>query len=405
VTDGQNLPKVAAIREGLPGLGFVLTIDGPEAGVLGFWQELARAQDSCPMVATHPDDPAFISYTSGTTGPPKGALHGHRVLIGHLPGIELVHDGLGQPGDFLWTPADWAWMGGLTNVLLPGLCLGVPVVAYRQPKFDPERAVAMMAATGVRNTFLPPTALKLMRQAGVRAVPGQRSLASAGETLGAGLLDWGQEVFGLTINEFYGQTECNVVLANSAVLMPVRPGSAGRAVPGHEVAILSEAGEPVAAGVPGEIAVRTPDPVMFLRYWNAPEKTAEKFAGDWMLTGDEAVMDEEGYVHFHARNDDVITSLGYRIGPGEAEECLAGHPDVALAAVVGVPDPIRTEAVKAFVVLREGVAVEGMAEALIARVRGRLSPHLAPREVVFVDALPMTATGKIRRRALREAGA
>jgi acetyl-CoA synthetase len=296
-------------------------------------------------------------------------------------------------------------MGGLTNVLLPGLCLGVPVVAYRQPKFDPERAVAMMAATGVRNTFLPPTALKLMRQAGVRAVPGQRSLASAGEALGAGLLDWGQEVFGLTINEFYGQTECNVVLGNSAVLMPVRPGSAGRAVPGHEVAILSAAGEPVAAGVPGEIAVRTPDPVMFLRYWNAPEKTAEKFAGSWMLTGDEAVMDDEGYVHFHARNDDVITSSGYRIGPGEVEECLAGHPDVALAAVVGVPDPIRTEAVKAFVVLREGVAVEGMAEALIARVRGRLSPHLAPREVVFVDALPMTATGKIRRRALREAGA
>jgi acetyl-CoA synthetase len=236
----------------------------------------------------------------------------------------------------------------------------------------------------------------------VDAVPGLRSVASAGEALGAELLDWGRGVFGLTVNEFYGQTECNVVLGNAATLMPVRPGSAGRAVPGHDVAILSEAGEPVASGTLGEIAVRAPDPVMFLGYWRAPEKTAEKFAGPWMRTGDEAVMDAEGYVFFRARADDLITSSGYRIGPGEIEECLLGHPDVALAAVVGVPDPIRTEAVRAFVVPRKGAATEGLVEALIARVRARLSPHVAPREVVFVADLPMTATGKIQRRVLRE---
>ena len=404
VTDAAGLPKILAIRGRLPDLARIFCIDARDAGVEGFWQELGRAADRCPTVPTGPEDPAFISYTSGTTGQPKGALHGHRVLIGHLPGIELAHEYLGQKGDFLWTPADWAWMGGLTNVLLPGLWFGVPVLAHRMAKFNPERAAALIGEQGVRNAFLPPTALKLMRQAGVERVRGLRSLASAGEALGSALLDWGRGVFGLNVNEFYGQTECNAVLANCARLMAVRPGSAGRAVPGHRVAILGPEGDVLKPGQPGEIAVRRPDPVMFLNYWNDPERTAEKFAGAWMRTGDEAVMDEEGYVHFRARNDDVITSSGYRIGPGEIEECLAGHADVAMAAVVGVPDPIRTEAVKAYVVLRPGAVQEGLAGALTARVAARISPHLAPRSVVFVDALPMTATGKIQRRELRLRG-
>ncbi len=314
----------------------------------------------------------------------------------------LAHEFLGAPGDRLWTPADWAWMGGLMNVLLPGLCLGVPVVAGRAGRFDPEAAVRLMADEGVRNAFLPPTALKLMRQAEVKPVAGLRSVASAGEAMGAGLLDWGREVFGRAINEFYGQTECNAVVANCAAIMEVRPGSAGRAVPGHEVGILGPDGARLKPGETGEIAVRRPDPAMFVGYWNAPEKTAERFAGDWLRTGDEGSMDAEGYLRFASRADDVITSSGYRIGPSEIEECLAGHPDVAMAAVVGVPDPIRTEAVKAFVVPRAGAPTEGLAEALIARVRARVSPHVAPREVAFVDTLPMTATGKIQRRLLRD---
>jgi acetyl-CoA synthetase len=402
VTDGPNLEKVLGIRDDLPDLQAIFSIDARAGGAHGFWQEAGRARDSCPTAATGPDDPAFLSYTSGTTGPPKGALHGHRVLIGHLPGITLAHEFLGQPGDCLWTPADWAWMGGLTNVLLPGLHAGVPVVAHRMAKFDPERAVGLMRDLGVRNVFLPPTALKLMRQAGITSVPGLRTLASAGEALGGELLDWGRGVFGREINEFYGQTECNVVLGNCAALLPVRPGSAGRALPGHEVAILGADGRVLPPGEPGEIAVRAPDPVMFLRYWNRPDRTAEKFAGPWLRTGDEAVMDAEGYVHFSSRTDDVITSSGYRIGPTEIEDCLTGHADVAMAAVIGVPDPIRTEAVRAFVVACPGAATDGLAEALIARVRARVSPHVAPRDVVFVDSLPMTATGKIQRRALRD---
>ncbi len=403
VTDAANLPKLAGMTADLPDLAAIFAIDTREAGALGFWEELGRASDAHPIAATGPDDPAFLSYTSGTTGPPKGALHGHRVLMGHLPGVQLAHEGLGLPGDLIWTPADWAWMGGLTNVLLPALEAGVPVVAHRMAKFDPERAAALMADLGVRNAFLPPTALKLMRQAGVARAPGLRSVTSAGEPLGAELLDWGRGVFGRDINEFYGQTECNAMIGNCAAIQPVRPGSAGRAVPGHRIAILDGEGRVCAPGEMGEIAVRAPDPVMFLGYWNRPDKTAEKFRDGWLLTGDEGRMDEAGYVHFSARADDVITSAGYRIGPSEIEDCLTGHPDVALAAVVGVPDPIRTESVKAFVVLREGAAETGLADALTARVRRLVSPHVAPREVAFVQSLPMTDTGKIQRRVLREA--
>ena len=400
VTDAANLPKIVGIRDALPDLRTVLSIDGPGPDVLDFDATLAAASETHDTADTGPDDPSFLSYTSGTTGPPKGALHGQRVLIGHVPGVYLAHEGLGQPGDLIWTPSDWAWMGGLTNVLLPALALGVPVVAHRMAKFEPEAAARVMADLGVRNGFFAPTALKLMRQAGT-SVPGLRSVASAGEALGAELLDWGRGAFGLAINEFYGQTECNVVIGNCAALFPTRPGSAGRAIPGHRVAILGAAGAPLAPGEIGEIAVRAPDPTMFLGYWNNPEKTAEKYRGRWLLTGDEGWIDEEGYIFFHARADDVITSSGYRIGPGEIEECLSGHQDVVLAAVVGMPDPIRTELVTAFVVPRAGAALDELEAALIGRVRARLSAHVAPRRVVFVETLPMTASGKIQRRLLR----
>ncbi len=404
VTDAANLPKVDAVQQDLPDLEAVFSIDGAGAGCDGFWQALKQARDVCPMARTGPDTPAFLSYTSGTTGAPKGALHGHRVLLGHMPGVELAHGFLGQPGDCLWTPSDWAWMGGLTNVLLPGLFLGVPVVVHRMARFDPERAVALIRSTGVRNTFFPPTALQLMRQADIGRIDGLRSVTSAGEALGAGLLEWGERVFGLTVNEFYGQTECNVVLGNCSQVMPVRPGSAGRAVPGHEVAILSPEGEVLPPGETGEIAVRRPDPTMFLGYWRQPDRTAEKFSGEWLRTGDEGLVDPDGYFHFQARIDDVITSSGYRIGPGEIEDCLTGHPEVAMAAVVGVADPIRTEVVKAFVVTRSGTGSDALRDELILRVRTRISPHVAPRFLDFVAELPVTATGKIQRKVLRETG-
>ncbi len=405
VTDAGGVAKVAEIRENLPDLSLVLSIDGPGEGALDFHGEIGKASDRFTAVDTAADDPALIIYTSGTTGPPKGALHAHRTLLGHLPGVELPQEFFPQEGDLFWTPADWAWIGGLIDVLLPAWHHGVPVLACRLAKFDPEEAFALMAEFGVRNAFMPPTALKMMRRV---ASPRERwnyalrSIGSGGETLGAELLDWGRETFGLTVNEFYGQTECNLVVANCAGLMPVKPGSMGRAVPGHEVAIVDPEGQPLPPGEAGTIAVRRPDPVMFLEYWKNPQATARKFAGDWLLTGDMARQDADGYFHFLGRDDDVITSGGYRIGPGEIEDCLLKHPAVALAAAVGVPDDLRGERVKAFVVLQHGFQGNaGLATEIQDYVKTRLAAHEYPREVEFLAELPMTATGKIMRRELR----
>jgi len=407
ITDRTGLAKIEAIRDDLPALETVISIDGGPA--LDWHQLLARASDGFLPVATLADDPALIIYTSGTTGPPKGALHAHRVLLGHLPGVEMPQSFLPQPGGLFWTPADWAWIGGLLDVLLPAWHHGVPVLAHRFAKFDPEKAFKLLADFGVRNSFLPPTALKIMRTVEKPTERWQtklRSIGSGGETLGAEILDWAKETFGVTVNEFYGQTECNLVVSNCAEIMAVKPGSMGRPVPGHRVAVIDDEGSVVPTGDVGTIAVQRPDPVMFLEYWRNPQATAAKFRGDWLATGDQGTMDEEGYLQFVGRDDDVITSGGYRIGPGEIEDCLLKHPAVALAAAVGVPDPLRTERVKAFIVLKEGSEGD---EALVREiqdfVKTRLAAHEYPREVAFVEALPMTATGKIIRRALREAAA
>ncbi|HTZ76779.1 MAG TPA: acyl-CoA synthetase [Stellaceae bacterium] len=409
VTDAVGLEKIAAIHDRLPELATVFVTGGAATtGTLDFDAELDRARDSFTAIDTAADDPAIIIYTSGTTGNPKGALHAHRVLLGHLPGVEMPHEFFPAPGDLFWTPADWAWIGGLFDVLLPAWHHGVPVLAYRARKFDPEEAFALMAKHGVRNTFMPPTALKLMRQASEGARRPRldlRTVASGGETLGDELLDWGRATFGVTINEFYGQTECNLVVGNNAPLFPVKPGSMGRAIPGHEVAVVDESGRMLPPGEDGHIGIRRPDPVMFLRYWNDPEATTRKFAGDYLLTGDMGRQDAAGYFWFQGRSDDVITSAGYRIGPGEIENCLMKHRDVALAAVVGVPDALRTEIVKAFLVLKPGRnGSPDLAREIQDFVKVKLAAHEYPREVEFVDALPMTTTGKIMRRELRKRG-
>ncbi|NBN65846.1 AMP-binding protein [Pannonibacter tanglangensis] len=406
VTHAAGLAKIAPLRAGLAGLGLVISIDGPGDGALGLADLTARASDRFACLDTGLNDPALMIYTSGTTGQPKGVLHGHRVLLGHLPGIQLSQEFLGQPGDLLWTPADWAWAGGLLNALFPSLHLGVPVIAFAQQKFDPEQAFHLMATQGVRNVFVPPTALKIMRsvERPARRFPlALRSIGSAGEALGREAFEWTQAELGLPVNEFYGQTECNAVLGSCAGLGVSRAGAIGRVIPGHQVAIIAPDGTELPRGTQGQIAIRRPDPVMFLQYWNKPEATAEKFIGDWMTTGDQGVMDADGYVEFIGRDDDVITSASYRIGPGEIEDCLLTHPAVALAAAVGKPDPLRTEIVKAYIVLADGhQPSEALAAEIRAHVRTRLSAHEYPREISFLDELPMTTTGKIIRRALRE---
>jgi acetyl-CoA synthetase len=384
----------------------VLSLDGASDGALDFGFTLARASSDFTPVDTAADDPAMMVYTSGTTGQPKGALHGHRVLLGHLPGVATHHDFFPQAGDRIWTPADWAWAGGLLNVLLPGLHFGVPVVARKVEKFDPEEAFALMARAQVRNAFIPPTALRMLRAApspqGRHNIK-MRSIGSGGEQLGAETYEWGKSAFGLTINEFYGQTEANIVVSACAALGVSKAGAIGKPVAGHVVAVIDAQGNPLKAGEPGQIAVKRPDPVMFLEHWGNPQATRDKFIGDWMTTGDQGVIDDEGYISFVGRDDDVITSSGFRIGPGEIEDCLIRHPAVALAAAIGKPDALRTEIVKAFIVLKKDfVASDALAAEIQNFVKTRLSGHEYPREVAFIDDMPMTTTGKVIRRLLRE---
>jgi acetyl-CoA synthetase len=346
-------------------------------------------------------------YTSGTTGLAKGALHGHRVLLGHLPGWSVMHGFPPEGTGLMWTPSDWAWAGGLLNVLMPSLRLGMPVVAKASGRFEPEAAFRLMADLGVTHAFLPPTALRMLR--GV-ADPRQtfdlsalRNIASAGEALGAETFDRARDALGLTIGEAYGQTECNLVLASSARIGVARAGATGKPVPGHRVAVLREDGTEADADETGEIAVRAPDPVLFLGYWRQPEATAKKFRDGWWMTGDQARRDADGYIRFVGREDDLITSAAYRIGPAEIEACLCAHPAVALAAAVGVPDPLRTETVKAFVTLRAGFSPsDALATEILAFAKARLSAHEVPRALAFRDTLPMTTSGKIIRRQLRD---
>jgi acetyl-CoA synthetase len=396
ITNHEGADKIESLRDSLPALDIILNVDG------GLHEAMAAEADEFHPRDTASDDPAILIYTSGTTGKPKGALHAHRVLLGHLPGVEMSHDLFPHVGDRMWTPADWAWIGGLLDVLMPALHHGIPVVVRRFRKFTGEAAFDLMKRRRVRNAFLPPTALKIMR--GVSNPPELtlRTVASGGESLGAELLEWGQATLGVTINEFYGQTECNMVVSSAQSLCAHRSGVMGWPVPGHEVVVLNERAEPV-RGEEGRIAVRRGSPVMFLGYWNNDNATREKFEQDWLITGDQGLLENDGAIRFVGRDDDVITSAGYRIGPGEIEDCLLKHSAVSLAGVVGKPDDLRGEIVKAYVVLTDGVdETDALADELKAFVKACLAAHEYPREIAFLPDLPMTTTGKIIRRELRE---
>ena len=247
------------------------------------------ARDAFENVDTAADDPAFLNFTSGTTGNPKGALQAHRSMLGHMPGAELGFDQFPQPGDCMWSPADWAWLAGLMDVLMPAWFHGVPVLTFRAPRFDPEQAYAMIGRHRVRTTLLTPTMLRVMRQ-----IPDPvkrygldlRTIISGGESVGKELHEWATGALGVPINEMFGQTECNLVLASNGNMMPIKPGSMGRAVPGHVAGIVDDAGQPLPAGTIGNLAFRSPDPVMMLEYWQNPEATRNKYADGWLITGD-----------------------------------------------------------------------------------------------------------------------
>lgn len=382
------------------------TTDGRPA-VTSFWPFLEQGDRRFAAVDTAIEDPAFLCFTSGTTGAPKGALHAQRVLLGTMSGISFTHDLAPRPGDVFWTPADWGWMGGLFDVLFPALYWGLPVVAHRMPKFDPEKAYAVLERFGVQNAFIPPTALRLMKSISnpsARWSFNLRTIASGGEALGADTLEWAERTLGAHVNEFYGQTECNLMLGNCADVFERRPGSMGRVIPGRNVNLVDQDGHPVGVGEEGELVAGMGDPIMMLGYWGDDEATKAKFADGVMHTGDLATRDEEGFYYFVGRNDDVISSAGYRIGPTDIENAIMRHAAVQSVAVIGKPDEIRGEVVKAFLVLNDPESVDTgpLTTEIQAMVRSAVGGHAYPREVEYVDELPMTSTGKIRRAVLRE---
>ncbi len=416
VVDETGIDNVLATRPLCPQLAIVIAVGGAAGRGDVDWEPLFdEGEAGFAAVDTGADEPALLVYTSGTTGPPKGALLPHRALIGNLPGFVCSQNWFPQDDAVFWSPADWAWTGGLMDALLPTLYFGREIVAY-QGRFAPERAFELMERYGVTHTFLFPTALKAMMKA--VPMPGKlyalylRAIMSAGEAVGDTVFAWCRDRLGVVPNEMFGQTEINYIVGNCAARWPARAGSMGRPYPGHRVAVIDDAGRECARGTPGDVALHRRDihgdrdPVFFLGYWKRDDATLAKFTGDveqsWCRTGDTAVMDDDGYLWYQGRSDDVFKAAGYRIGPSEIENCLVKHPAVANAAVVPKPDAERGAVVKAFVVLAAGhrPSLE-LERELQAHVRGKLAPYEYPKEIEFIEALPMTTTGKVQRAVLR----
>lgn len=423
ICDASTLPALLSVTAQCPLLNHVIAVGAPAPGVLDWAAVLAQEPASFDLAPTLADEAAVLIYTSGTTGNPKGALIPHRALIGNLTGFVCSQNWFGfDPFDasvkssaVFWSPADWAWTGGLMDALLPTLYFGRPIVGFNG-RFSPQTAFELMQRHGVTHTFLFPTALKAM----MKAFPSPRqrfdltlqAIMSAGEAVGDTVFAWCRDELGVTVNEMFGQTEINYIVGNCARLYPAKPGSMGKGYPGHRVAVIDEEGNECPVGVPGDVAVHRldvhgdPDPVFFLGYWKNEAATRAKFTGDmtnsWCRTGDLAVRDADGYLWYQGRSDDVFKAAGYRIGPSEIENCLVKHPAVANAAVVPKPDPERGAVVKAYVVLTPGVAGDdALIASLQAHVKGKLAPYEYPKDIEFVDALPMTTTGKVQRRVLR----
>ena len=436
IVDESAIAAVRQVRGACPGLRTLVAVGAAQGQGDVDWSSALAAQSArYTAVRTHADEAAVLIYTSGTTGPPKGALIPHRALIGNLTGFVCSQNAFPhvaadprtgeRPDPMFWSPADWAWTGGLMDALLPTLYFGQPIVAY-QGRFAAERAFELLQRHRVTHSFLFPTALKAM----MKAVPEPqgryalhlRAVMSAGEAVGDAVFHWCRTALGVTVNEMFGQTEINYIVGNCTLSLdvhgreqpgwPARPGSMGRGYPGHRVAVIDDEGRECPRGTPGDVAVHRldihghPDPVFFLGYWNNERATRAKYTGapedSWCRTGDMAVMDEDGYLWYQGRSDDMFKAAGYRIGPSEIENCLVKHPAVANAAVVPKPDPERGAVVKAFVVLSPGFTGDArLIEDLQRHVRGKLAPYEYPKEIEFIDALPMTTTGKVQRRVLR----
>ena len=415
ICDNLSLEKILRINEFLPCLKNIISVNRLKSDnkILSFYELIHNASDEYKNVESKSNDPALIIYTSGTTGDPKGALLPHKVLLGHIPGVEMPHEFLTSNTpvtDCFWTPADWAWIGGLFDVLMPSLFFGIPVISYRSSKFDPEFTFNLLEKQNIKNTFIPPTALKMMKsfnQNIERKNLKLRTLGSGGESLGEELLKWGKEILNVGINEFYGQTECNLTISNCGLIMKQKLGSIGKPVPGHNVRLVNKKGNFInKENEEGEIVVKSTSPATFLGYWNNNIETEKKIIDGWLHTGDYATLDEQGYFYFKGRKDDLINSSGYRIGPSEIENTILSIDEVEMAAVVGVPDDLRGQIIKAVIVPRNKTYIDSqnpeLKDKIKNKVKNKLAAHEYPRIIEFVNELPLTTTGKIKRNIIRE---
>lgn len=402
----------ADIREvvnGIETLKHIIIVEGePSRKKEVSFEDIKKASINFTPVRTTSDEPAHMFYTSGTTGNPKGALHAHRFLLAVIPGFQLYFDIAPQEGDIFWTAGDWGWVGSIGGVVLPALYFGMPVLAYRRRSaFNPHTALALMEKYKVTCALIPPTALRMIRKNVENPLKEYnlrvRAICSVGERVGADLVIWSKEKLGVPINETYGQTESLAIAMISSKIMRVKPGAMGRPCPGRVVEVIDENGNILPPGKVGEIAIKTPDPGIMLEYWGMPEETKKKFRGEWFLTGDYGYKDEEGYIWFKGRADDIIKVAGHRIGPDEVESIINQHPAVLESAVVPKPDPIRGNIIKAFIVLKPGFKPSKELEEEIQRmVKEKFAAYGYPREIEFIDKLPKTETGKIKRYELKQ---
>jgi acetyl-CoA synthetase len=411
IVEADVLDRVRALQPELPDLNHILVLGEAslKEGEREFWDALAPMPADFVMADKNSSDNLIITYTSGTTGPPKGVLHRHSFILHSAHHYAVLGNAEIRDDDVFWHPADYAWMGSLFDLAFPALFYGRSIVTYSGERFDPEKAFQLIHEYGISIAYIPPTALRMMRQVenprGRWDISKLRTLMSGGESLGTALPQWIKETFGpdTVIHEAYGQTEGTLLLGNCQKYFEYKQ-NLGKSLPGLQVEIIDERGSIAPPGQPGEIAVKATDgnPIVFKEYWKDAEKTREKFIGDWMATGDQGVKDEDGYFSFISRKDDIIISSGYRIGPSEIEDALTKHEAVLEAGVIGVPDELKGQVPKAYVVLREGhEPSKELEKNLRDFVKTRLAMHEAPRHFAFIPELPKTVVGKVKRRDLR----
>jgi acetyl-CoA synthetase len=414
VVDSANLENFRAASERTGGTDDRIIVgDADLVGEEIAYRDAVELGEPVTEVAeTAVDDPMLLMYSSGTTGRPKGIVQPHRAVLGHLPGTVTNFYNLDVRDDEIWwTPSEWAW-GAFLSLLIDAFYFGRPIVAVETGEgFDPELALDVLQRYDVTHAFIPPSALRMLRTSDVvetcRSFPELRLVTTGGESLDARSQEWAESYLDTIVHETYGSTEMfNHIIGDCTALEPADSEHMGYALPGHKIELLDpESGEPVPAGEPGEVALHRDDPVLFEGYLGRPEATDDAYRGDWYLSGDIAIRNEEGQFRFVSRRDDLIISAGYRIGPDEIEDVLAGHNAVAAAGVVGVPDEERGQVPKAYVVLASGhVASDDLREELRQYVRETLAAYEYPRELAFVESLPRTTTGKVKRSALDGTG-